>query len=32
VEYRRREFKHVVLDLNYLALAGFVAFGRFFTS
>ncbi|MFL6141160.1 MAG: DoxX family protein [Labedaea sp.] len=29
VEFRRREFKHVVLDLTYLALIAFVAWGRF---
>jgi DoxX-like family len=29
VEFRRREFKHVLLDLIYLALAVFVAVGRF---
>jgi hypothetical protein len=26
---RRREFKHVLLNLTYLALAAFVAWGRF---
>lgn len=31
VEYRRREFKHVLLNSTYLVLAAFVAFGRFFT-
>jgi hypothetical protein len=30
VEFRRQEFKHVLLNLTYLALAGFVAWGRFF--
>ena len=29
VTYRRQEFKHVLLNLTYLALAAFVAFGRF---
>jgi hypothetical protein len=29
VEFRRQESKHVLLDLTYLALAVFVAFGRF---
>jgi hypothetical protein len=29
VTYRRREFKHVLLNLIYLAMAAFVAFGRF---
>ncbi len=29
VESRRQEFKHVLLDLTYLALAAFVAWGRF---
>jgi hypothetical protein len=29
VEFRRREFKHVLLNLTYLAVAAFVAFGRF---
>ena len=29
VEFRRQEFKHVLLDLTYLALAAFVAWGRF---
>ena len=27
---RRHEFKFMVADLAYLALAGFVAYGRFF--
>jgi uncharacterized membrane protein len=31
VESRRAEFKHVLLNLTYLALAVFVVFGRFFT-
>lgn len=31
VESRRDEFKHVLLNLAYLTLAAFVAFGRFFT-
>jgi hypothetical protein len=30
VEYRRGELEHVALDLAYLALAAFVAFGRLF--
>jgi hypothetical protein len=29
VTYRRREFKHVLLNLTYLAVAAFVAWGRF---
>jgi len=29
VTYRREEFKHVLLNLTYLALAAFVAWGRF---
>jgi hypothetical protein len=29
VTYRRQEFKHVLLNLIYLAMAVFVAFGRF---
>jgi len=29
VEFRRQEFKHVLLNLTYLALIAFVAFGRF---
>jgi hypothetical protein len=29
VEFRRQEFKHVLLNLTYLAMAAFVAFGRF---
>lgn len=29
VEFRRQEFKHVLLNLTYLALIVFVAFGRF---
>jgi uncharacterized membrane protein len=29
VEFRRHEFKHVLLNLTYLALAAFVAWGRF---
>ena len=29
VEFRRQEFKHMVLNLTYLALATFVAWGRF---
>jgi uncharacterized membrane protein YphA (DoxX/SURF4 family) len=29
VEFRRHEFKHVLLDLTYLALIAFVAWGRF---
>lgn len=28
VTYRRKEFKHVLLNLTYLALAAFVAWGR----
>src|SRR5258707_3965389 len=32
VEFRRREFKHGLGNLIYLALAAFVAFGRFFTN
>jgi uncharacterized membrane protein YphA (DoxX/SURF4 family) len=28
VEFRRQEFKHMLLNLTYLALAGFVAWGR----
>ena len=30
MEFRRQEFKHVLLNLIYLALAAFVAWGRFF--
>jgi uncharacterized membrane protein YphA (DoxX/SURF4 family) len=29
VTYRRREFTHVLVDLTYLAMAVFVAIGRF---
>jgi uncharacterized membrane protein YphA (DoxX/SURF4 family) len=29
VTYRRQEFKHVLLNLIYLAIAAFVAFSRF---
>jgi hypothetical protein len=29
VTYRRHEFTHVLLNLTYLAVAAFVAFGRF---
>jgi hypothetical protein len=29
VEFRRREFKHALLNLTYLALIAFVAWGRF---
>ena len=29
VEFRRQEFKHVLLNLTYLALIAFVAWGRF---
>jgi hypothetical protein len=29
VTYRRQEFKHVLVNLTYLALAAFVAWGRF---
>jgi hypothetical protein len=29
VEFRRQEFKHVLVNLAYLALAVFVAWGRF---
>jgi hypothetical protein len=29
VTFRRQEFKHVLLNLTYLALALFVAWGRF---
>ena len=29
VTYRRQEFKHVLLNLAYLALIAFVAWGRF---
>jgi DoxX-like family len=29
VTFRRHEFKHVPLNLTYLALAAFVAWGRF---
>jgi uncharacterized membrane protein len=29
VTFRRHEFKHVLLNLTYLALAAFVAWGRF---
>jgi hypothetical protein len=29
VTYNHREFKHVLLNLTYLALAAFVAWGRF---
>lgn len=32
VESRRQELKIVLLNVNYLALAAFVAFGRFFAS
>jgi uncharacterized membrane protein len=30
VTFRRQEFKHVLVNLTYLALLVFVAFGRFF--
>ena len=30
VTFRRQEFKHVLLNLTYLALLVFVAFGRYF--
>src|SRR5918998_1766935 len=30
VEFRRREFKHGLVNLTYLALIAFVAWGRFF--
>src|SRR5215212_8963213 len=30
VTFRRQEFKHVLLNLTYLALLVFVAYGRFF--
>ena len=30
VTFRRQEFKHVLLNLTYLALLVFVTFGRFF--
>jgi DoxX-like family len=30
VEFRRQEFKHVLVNLTYLALIAFVAWGRFF--
>ena len=30
VEFRRREFKHVLVNLTYLVLIAFVAWGRFF--
>lgn len=30
VEYRRQEFGHALLNLTYLALIAFVAWGRFF--
>jgi hypothetical protein len=30
VEYRLREFKHVLVNLTYLALIAFVAWGRLF--
>ncbi|HZA46389.1 MAG TPA: DoxX family protein [Rubrobacter sp.] len=30
VEFRRQEFKHVLVNLTYLVLIGFVAWGRFF--
>jgi DoxX-like family len=29
VEFRRQEFKHVLVNLTYLAMAAFIAFGRF---
>ena len=29
VEFRRQEFKHMLLNLTYLALIAFVAWGRF---
>ncbi len=29
VEFRRQEFRHVLLNLTYLALIAFVAWGRF---
>jgi DoxX-like family len=29
VEFRRQEFKHVLVNLTYLALIAFVAWGRF---
>ncbi len=29
VTFRRQEFKHMLLNLTYLALAAFVAWGRF---
>lgn len=29
VEFRRHEYKHMLLNLTYLALAAFVAWGRF---
>jgi hypothetical protein len=31
VEFRRKEFLHVLVNLAYLALAAFVAIGRFWT-
>jgi hypothetical protein len=31
VESRRQEFRHVLVNLTYLALAAFVVFGRVFT-
>lgn len=31
VEFRRQEFKHVLVNVTYLALAAFVAFSRFST-
>ena len=30
VEFRRQEFKHALVNLTYLALIAFVAWGRFF--
>ena len=30
VEFRRQEFKHVLVNLTYLALIAFVAWGRYF--
>jgi len=29
VEFRRQEFRHVLVNLTYLAMTAFVAFGRF---
>jgi len=29
VEFRRHEFRHVLVNLTYLAMAAFIAFGRF---